>query len=160
MRTISGSLDGRGLRVGVVVSRFNEAITRSLLAGCTETLTRLGVTDDAISLVWAPGAFELPFFARALARRGEVDAVICLGAVIRGDTTHYDYVCQRAANGIAAVADEFGIPVAFGVVTCETVEQAWERAGTKAGNKGSDAALAAVECANAMAALDKPNDTE
>ena len=155
MRTIQGALDGKGLRVGIVVSRFNEAITRSLLHGCTGTLTGLGVVDDDITVVWAPGAFELPFFARQLARRGEVDAIICLGAVIRGDTSHYAYVCQRAATGIAAVADEFGVPVAFGVLTCDTIEQAWERAGTKLGNKGSDAALAAVECVNASAALGK-----
>jgi 6,7-dimethyl-8-ribityllumazine synthase len=141
-----------------VVSRFNEAITRSLLSGALETLARLGVADGDITVVWAPGAFELPFFARLLAQKGEVDAIVCLGAVIRGETSHYDYVCRRAATGIAAVADELEIPVAFGVLTTETTEQAWERAGTKTGNKGTDAALSAVECANAAASLQKPPD--
>jgi 6,7-dimethyl-8-ribityllumazine synthase len=156
VRTVRGALEGKGLRVGIVVSRFNEAITRSLLSGATETLARLGVEDDDITVVWAPGAFELPFFARLLARAGEVDAVICLGAVIRGATSHYEHICRRAATGIAAVADELGIPVIFGVLTTDTIDQAWERSGTKAGNKGSEAALSAVECANAAADLGKP----
>jgi 6,7-dimethyl-8-ribityllumazine synthase len=155
VKTIQGGLDGKGVRVGVVVSRFNEAITRSLLTGCVETLERLGVAGDDITVVWAPGAFELPAFARLLAKRGAVDAVICLGAVIRGETSHYDYVCQRAATGVAKVADDFELPVIFGVLTTENIEQAWERAGTKAGNKGADSALAAVECVNATAALGK-----
>ena len=155
MRTVAGSLDGNGLRVGIVVARFNEAVTRSLLAGCTETLQRLGVGDDDMTVIWAPGAFELPFFARLLAGTGQVDAVICLGAVIRGDTSHYDHVCQRAATGIAAVADELEIPVTFGVLTTDTMEQAWARAGTKGPNKGAEAAMTAVECANAAAALAK-----
>lgn len=155
-RIITGSLDGKGLRVAVVVSRFNEAITRSLLSGALDTLSRLGVDDDHVTVVWSPGAFEVPFFARMLAAGGQVDAVVCLGAVIRGATSHYDYVCQRAASGVAAVADQSGLPVIFGVLTCDTIEQAWERAGTKAGNKGAEAALAAVECANLVAQLAKP----
>jgi 6,7-dimethyl-8-ribityllumazine synthase len=155
MRTVMGALDGKGLRVGIVVARFNEAVTRNLLTGCVETLSRLGVADDDVTVVWVPGAFEIPYFCRLLASGGEVDAVVALGAVIRGATSHYDLVCNRAAQGCAKVADEFEVPLAFGVVTTDTIEQAWERAGTKAGNKGAEAALTAVECANAAALLAK-----
>ena len=159
MRVITGSLDGKGLRVGVVVTRWNEPITRSLLDGCTGALRGMGVADDDVTVVWVPGAFELPFFARQLAAAGEVDAIVCLGCVIRGATSHYDYVCQRAAAGVASVADEFDIPVAFGVLTVENIEQAWERAGTKLGNKGAEAAMTAIECANVAAAISKPQNT-
>jgi len=157
VRTISGGFDGKGLRVGIAVSRFNDAVTRQLLTGAIETLARLGVSDDAVTVVWSPGAFELPFFARLLAGSGEADAVIVLGAVIRGDTSHYELVCARAANGAAAVSDEFELPVIFGVLTTDTIEQAWERAGTKLGNKGAEAALAAVDAANAVVQLGKPS---
>ena len=155
MRTISGGFDGKGLRVGIAVSRFNDAVTRQLLTGAIETLARLGVSDDAVTVVWSPGAFELPFFARLLAGSGEADAVIVLGAVIRGDTSHYELVCARAANGAAAVSDEFELPVIFGVLTTETFEQAMDRAGGKHGNKGWDAAMAAMETADVLDRLPK-----
>ncbi len=140
------TLNGSGLRISIVAARFNDAIVRQLVHGAHDTLLRLGVGDDDIDLTWVPGAFELPLVAKLRAESG-VDAVICLGAVIRGATPHFDYVCSQAASGIASVSADTGVPTIFGVLTTDTIDQAVERAGTKSGNKGSDAAEAAVEMA-------------
>ncbi len=152
-RTFEGTLLGSGLRFGIVVSRFNEFITQRLLEGALDGLRRHGVEEDAVDVAWVPGSLEIPVVARRLAQSGQYDAVICLGAVIRGATAHFDYVAGGAANGIASVALETGVPVIFGVITTDTIEQAIERAGTKAGNKGYDAALSAIEMANLMRTL-------
>ncbi len=156
-REFEGSLDGRALRVGMVVARFNELITNQLLGGARDGLRRLGVAEDAIDVAWVPGSLEIPVAAQAMAASGRYDAVICLGAVIRGATAHFDYVCAGVANGVSRVSLESGLPVIFGVLTTDTIEQALERAGTKQGNKGWDAALAAVETANALKELRAPN---
>ena len=148
--TYMGELHGAGLRVGIVVARFNESVTRPLLDGAREGLTRLGVAADAIDVAWTPGCFEIPLVARRLADTGRYDAVICLGAVIRGETPHFEYVAGQAAAGIARVSLDTGLPVIFGVLTTETLEQAINRAGAKAGNKGFDAALTAVEMASLL----------
>jgi len=140
------TLNGSGLKISIVAARFNDAIVRELVHGAHDTLLRLGVSDDDIDLTWVPGAFELPLMANRRAT-GAADAVICLGAVIRGATPHFDYVCSQAASGIAAVSASTGVPAIFGVLTTDTIDQAVERAGTKSGNKGSDAAMAAVEMA-------------
>ena len=153
MRTHEGRLDASGLRVGVVVSRFNELITKPLLEGALDCLRRHGAEDDRTTIVWVPGAFEIPPVARRLACSGAFDAVICLGAVIRGATPHFDHVAGQAAAGIARAALDSGVPVIFGVLTTDTIEQAIERAGTKAGNKGADAAFAAIEMANLLKEL-------
>ncbi len=145
------TLEGSGMRISVVAARFNDAIVRELVNGAHDALLRHGVSDDDIDLTWVPGAFELPMVARLRAESG-VDAVICLGAVIRGATPHFDYVCSQTAAGIAAVNSSTGVPVIFGVLTTDTIDQAVERAGTKAGNKGSDAAVAAIEMARIIAA--------
>ncbi len=152
-RTFEGTLLGSGLRFGIVVSRFNEFITQRLLEGALDGLRRHGVEEDAVDVAWVPGSLEIPVVARRLAQSGQYDAVICLGAVIRGATAHFDYVAGGAATGIASVALETGVPVIFGVITTDTIEQAIERAGTKAGNKGYDAALSAIEMANLMRTL-------
>ncbi len=152
-RRFEGSLVGTGLSVAVVVSRFNSFITEKLLEGCTSGLVRHGVDEDRIDVAWVPGAFELPIAAKRLAESKKYDAVVCLGAVIRGATPHFEYVCAESAKGIASVALETGVPTIYGVVTTDTIEQAVERAGTKAGNKGWDAALAAIEMANLMKQL-------
>ena len=141
-------LVGTDLNIGIVIGRFNEFITSKLLGGAIDGLKRHGVDEERIDVAWVPGAYELPFIAKKMANRGTYDAIICLGTVIRGATTHYDYVCNEAAKGIAAVSLESGIPVIFGVVTTENIEQAIERAGTKSGNKGYDAAVSAIEMAN------------
>ena len=146
-----GDMRGEGKRFGIVVSRFNDLITRLLLAGAEDCLLRHGVADDAIEAVWVPGAWEIPVAARALAATGRFDAVIALGAVIRGATPHFEYVSSGMTSGISAVSAETGIPVSNGVLTTDTIEQAIERAGTKAGNKGWDAALAALETVNVLA---------
>jgi 6,7-dimethyl-8-ribityllumazine synthase len=151
--TYEGRLDAAGLRVAVVVSRFNELITRQLLEGARDGLRRHGADDGALSVVWVPGAFEIPLVARRLARSGAFDAVVCLGAVIRGATPHFDHVANQAAAGIARAGQDSGVPVIFGVLTTDTIEQAIERAGTKAGNKGYDAAMAAIEMANLLRQL-------
>jgi 6,7-dimethyl-8-ribityllumazine synthase len=156
IRTFEGSFDGRHLRVAVVASRFNEIIARRLVEGALDCLRRHGVEDQDISLVWVPGAFELPAAARRLATSGEVDAVVCVGAVIRGGTPHFDYVAGETARGISGVSAATGIPVTFGVLTTDDVQQAEDRAGGKAGNKGFDAATSAIEMANLFAALPKP----
>ena len=145
-----GSLDGAALRIAVVTARFNDFITDRLQAGALDCLKRHGVAEDAVDTVAVPGAFELPLVALTLAETGRYHAVICLGAVIRGDTTHYDYVCNEAAKGIAAAGLKTGIPVIFGVVTTENTEQAISRAGGKSGNKGWDAAMTALEMANLL----------
>lgn len=147
-KTFEAQLIGTGLKVGIVVGRFNELITSKLLGGALDGLKRHGVEEDDIDVAWVPGAFELPFIAKKMADTKKYDAIICLGTVIRGSTTHYDYVCNEAAKGIASVSLETGIPVMFGVVTTENIEQAIERAGTKSGNKGYDAAVSAIEMAN------------
>ncbi len=150
---IIGHLNGAKLRIGIVVSRFNELITKSLRDGAVSTLARLGVAEKDVTVVWVPGAFEIPVAAKKMAASGSYDAVICLGVVIRGATPHFDFVAGQAASGVANVALEFGLPVIFGVLTTDTIEQAIERAGTKCGNKGSDAAAAAVEMASLMKQL-------
>ena len=144
----AGHYRGEGRRFGIVVSRFNDFITRPLLAGARDCLLRHGVADDAIEAVWVPGAWEIPATLSLLARTGRFDGLIALGCVIRGATPHFDYVAGHAASGTASVAAAHDVPVIFGVLTTETIEQAVERAGTKAGNKGWDAALAALEMAD------------
>ncbi len=148
-----GELGGAGLRVAIVVARFNEIVTRPLLEGARDGLVRHGVSVDDVDIAWVPGAFEIPLVARRLAGTGEYDAVICLGAVIRGATPHFEYVAGNAASGVAVASRETGVPVIFGVLTTDTIEQAIERAGTKAGNNGFAAAAAAIEMANVLAAI-------
>lgn len=148
MKIYEGNLVTKGKKYAIVVSRFNEFITNKLLSGAIDSLTRHGANDEEISVAWVPGAFEIPIAAKKLAKSGKYDAVICLGAVIRGSTSHYDYVCNEVSKGIAAVGLETGLPVVFGVVTTDNIEQAIERAGTKAGNKGYDAANTAIEMVN------------
>ncbi|HKY78048.1 MAG TPA: 6,7-dimethyl-8-ribityllumazine synthase [Acidimicrobiia bacterium] len=155
MPTYEGRLDATGLRIALLASRFNETITKSLLEGALSALRRHGLDDASITVAWVPGAFELPMTAKRLAESGEYDAIVCLGAVIRGATTHYDYVCSQAAAGIARVSLDTGVPVIFGVLTTENIEQAIERSGTKAGNKGFDSAVAAIEMADLLRQLPK-----
>ena len=150
MKTLEGKLVAKGMRVGIVAARFNEFITSKLLSGALDGLVRHDVREEDIHVAWVPGAFEIPLIASKMAGSGKYDAVICLGAVIRGSTSHYDYVCNEVSKGIAAVGLDSGIPVLFGVLTTENIEQAIERAGTKAGNKGADAALTALELANLL----------
>ena len=148
MKTFEGKLVSEEIKIGIVASRFNEFITAKLLSGAIDGLLRHDVDEENISVAWVPGAFEIPLSAKKMAKSGKYDAVICLGAVIRGATSHYDYVCNEVSKGIAAVSLETGIPVLFGVVTTENIEQAIERAGTKSGNKGYDCALSAIEMVN------------
>ncbi|MCL6637550.1 MAG: 6,7-dimethyl-8-ribityllumazine synthase [Alicyclobacillus sp.] len=148
MHVYEGHLLGQGLRIGMVVSRFNEFITTRLLAGALDALKRHGVDENQVAVAWVPGAFEIPWAAKRMAESGRYDAVIALGAVIRGATPHFDYVAAEVAKGVAQVALHSGTPVVFGVLTTDTIEQAVERAGTKAGNKGWEAALSAIEMAN------------
>lgn len=150
MRVIEGVYSGEGLKIGIIASRFNEFITSKLVSGAEDCLTRHGVADDDISVAWVPGAFEIPVIAKKMASSGKYDAVICVGAVIRGATSHYDYVCAEVSKGIAAVSLESGKPVLFGILTTDTIEQSIERAGTKAGNKGTDCAMSALEMINLM----------
>ena len=152
-----GNLSGAGMRVAIVASRFNDTITLRLVDGATDGLRRHGVDPDSIDLAWAPGAFELPLVAARLAASRQYDAVITLGAVIRGATGHYDFVAGQCAAGVARAAQDTGVPVVFGVLTTDTIEQAIERSGTKAGNKGFESALTAIEMANLMAGLPKPS---
>lgn len=152
---MEGSLSARGLRFGIVASRFNHFFTDKLLEGALDILRRSGAQDDHIVIVKVPGSFEIPLAAQTLARSGTVDAVICLGTVIRGDTRHFDLIIQEAAKGIASVSLQSGVPVAFGVITADTLDQAVERAGTKSGNKGGEAAQVAVEMANLMKEMKK-----
>ncbi len=155
VRTIEGSLSGRGRRFAIVVSRFNEFISTQLLHGALDGLLRHEVDPAAIDVVWVPGAFEIPITAKRLARTNRYHAVICLGAVIRGATPHFEYVAGEVAKGIANTALETGVPIVFGVLTTETIEQAVERAGTKLGNKGFEAAMTAIEMANLFAELER-----
>lgn len=148
MKTLEGKLLAEGLKIGIVVARFNEFITSKLLSGAEDTLLRHGANGDDITVAWVPGAFEIPLVAKKMAKSGKYDGIICLGAVIRGATSHYDYVCNEVSKGVALVNMETEVPTAFGVLTTENIEQAVERAGTKAGNKGSDAAMAVIEMAN------------
>ncbi|WP_304194121.1 6,7-dimethyl-8-ribityllumazine synthase [Peptostreptococcus stomatis] len=148
MNYIQGNLVAKEVKIGIVAARFNEFITSKLLSGAQDALVRHDVQDDNIDVAWVPGAFEIPLIADKMAKSGKYDAVICLGAVIRGNTSHYDYVCSEVSKGIAHVSLESGIPVMFGVVTTENIEQAIERAGTKAGNKGFDVAVGAIEMIN------------
>jgi 6,7-dimethyl-8-ribityllumazine synthase len=147
-KTFEGNLVGTGLKVGIVVGRFNEFITSKLLGGAEDALRRHGVADDNVDIAWVPGAYEIPLIAKKMAESNNYDAVITLGTVIRGATPHFDYVCSEVSKGVAKVTMDAGIPVIFGVLTTETIEQAIERAGTKAGNKGWDAGVAAIEMAN------------
>jgi len=148
MKTYSANLMASGLKVGIIVGRFNDFITSKLLDGAVDGLVRHGALEDDIEVAWVPGAFEIPFVASKMAKTGKYDAIICLGAVIRGTTTHYDYVCNEVAKGVASVGLASEMPVIFGVITTENIEQAIERAGTKAGNKGYEAAVSAIEMAN------------
>lgn len=150
MRVLEGNMVAEGAKIALVAARFNEFITSKLISGAIDGLKRHGVEDDDISLAWVPGAFEIPIIAKNLALSKKYDAVICLGAVIRGATTHYDYVCNEVSKGIAHIALETDVPVLFGVLTTENIEQAIERAGTKAGNKGYDCALSAIEMVNVI----------
>jgi len=148
-----GNLLGKGLRIAIAVGRFNDFISSRLLAGAQDALVRHGVDPQAVAVAWAPGAFEIPLVAKLLAESHKYDAVITLGAVIRGSTPHFDYVAAEAAKGVAAVALQTGVPTIFGILTTDTIEQAIERAGTKAGNKGWEAAMTAIEMANLRRAL-------
>lgn len=148
MRTLEGKMVADGIKIGIVVARFNEFITSKLLGGAMDGLVRHGMDEDDVDVAWVPGAFEIPLIAKKMANSGKYDAVIALGAVIRGSTSHYDYVCNEVSKGVAASSMESGVPVMFGIVTTENIEQAIERAGTKAGNKGYDCALGAIEMVN------------
>jgi 6,7-dimethyl-8-ribityllumazine synthase len=159
MRTVEANLDGTGLRIGIVVTRFNDTVTRRLLDGALDALRRHGARADDITVAWVPGGWELPVVVRRMAQRGQVDAVIALAAVVRGQTAHFDYVAGNAAT-VGRVADDTGVPVAFGVLTTETWEQAVDRAGGKRGNAGAEAALAAIETARVLEAIDKPATTD
>ena len=153
INVIEGKLVADGIKVGIVASRFNEFIVSKLIGGALDGLLRHDVKEEDNTLAWVPGAFELPLTAQKMAKSGKYDAVICLGAVIRGATSHYDLVCNEAAKGIAQVGLQTGVPIMFGVVTTENIEQAIERAGTKAGNKGYDCALSVIETVNLLKAL-------
>lgn len=153
MMNFEGQSVGQGLKIGIVVSRFNDFITGRLLDGALDALKRHQVDENDIDVAYVPGAFELPIVAKKMAQSDKYDAVITLGCVIRGATTHYDYVCNEAAKGIAKASDDTGIPVIFGVLTTENIEQAIERAGTKAGNKGAEVAVGAIEMANLLKAI-------
>lgn len=148
MRILEGNVIGQDLKIGMVAARFNEFIVSKLIGGAEDALTRHGVASDQIELAWVPGAFEIPVIAKKMAESGKYDAVICLGAVIKGSTSHYDYVCAEVSKGIAQVELSTGVPTMFGVLTTDNIEQAIERAGTKAGNKGYDAACSAIEMVN------------
>jgi len=152
-KVIEGSLIGKGKKFGIVVSRFNDFITKGLVSGCIDTLIRHGVEDKDLTVVWVPGAFEISTVAQRLAKAKTHDALICLGTVIRGSTPHFDYIASEVAKGIAKVSLDTGLPVIFGIITADTIEQAIERAGTKDGNKGRDAALTAIEMANLLTQL-------
>jgi 6,7-dimethyl-8-ribityllumazine synthase len=152
---IEGNLSAEGKSFGIVASRFNDFVVKSLLDGALDAIRRHGGEAGAVDVAWVPGSYEIPVAARQMALSGRFDAVICLGAVIRGATAHFDYVAGGAANGISSIALETGVPVIFGVITTETIEQAIERAGTKAGNKGFEAAVSAIEMANLMPKLRK-----
>ncbi len=153
MKKFEGKLVAEGLKIGIVVGRFNEFISSKLLSGAMDGLLRHGIDENEISVAWVPGAFEIPLIAKKMVKTKKYDAVICLGAVIRGSTPHFDYVCAEVSKGVATVSLQEEIPVIFGVLTTDSIEQAIERAGTKAGNKGFDAAVTAVEMANLLKSL-------
>jgi 6,7-dimethyl-8-ribityllumazine synthase len=153
MKTIQGNLIASQLKIGIAAARFNEFIVSKLIGGAQDALERHGADTNDIDLIWVPGAFELPLAAKAMVQSGKYDAVICLGAVIRGATPHFDYVCAEVSKGIASVSMQSDVPVAFGVLTTDSIEQAIERAGTKAGNKGFDAAVTAIEMVNLLKEL-------
>lgn len=153
MKILEGKLVAEGIRVGIVCTRFNEFIVSKLLSGCQDTLLRHDVQSEDITVAWVPGAFEIPLIAAKMAASGKYDAVIALGAVIRGSTSHYDYVCSEVSKGVSHAALDSGVPVMFGVLTTDTIEQAIERAGTKAGNKGAECAEGAIEMANLIRAM-------
>ena len=155
MRVLEGKVVAEGIRVGIVASRFNEFITNKLVGGALDGLKRHNVDEAQVDVAWVPGAFEIPLIASKMAKSGKYDAVICVGAVIRGNTSHYDYVCNEVSKGIASVSLDSGIPVLFGILTTENIEQAIERAGTKAGNKGYDCALSAIEMVNMIREIEK-----
>ena len=155
MNVFEGKVVSEGMKVGIVAARFNEFIVSKLVAGAQDALVRHDVKEDDIDLAWVPGAFEIPLIASKMAKSGKYDAVIAVGAVIRGSTTHYDYVCSEVSKGIANVSLNSDIPVMFGVITTENIEQAIERAGTKAGNKGYDCALGAIEMVNLIRNIEK-----
>ena len=155
MKTYEGNLVSRGIRVGIVAARFNEFITSRLVDGALDGLKRHETAEADLQIAWVPGAFEIPLIASKMAKSGKYDAVICLGAVIRGSTSHYDYVCSEVSKGIAAVSLETGVPVMFGVLTTDTIEQAIERAGTKAGNKGFACAEGAIEMVNLIRSMEE-----
>jgi len=150
IKEIHGNLTAEGAKFAIVVSRFNEFITSKLLGGAIDCLKRHGAAEENITIAWVPGAVEITMVAKKMAKSGSYDAVICLGAVIRGATSHYDYVCQQVTRGVGQINYDTDIPVMFGVLTCETIEQAIERAGTKAGNSGSNAAMGAIEMVNVL----------
>lgn len=150
MRKLEGNVVGSGIKVGIVAARFNEFIVTKLVGGAQDALVRHGVNDDDIEVAYVPGAYEIPVIAKKMAKSGKYDAIICLGAVIKGATSHYDYVCAEVSKGVAAVGLETEMPVLFGVLTTDNIEQAIERAGTKAGNKGYDVACSAIEMVNLM----------
>ncbi len=155
MSVFEGKVVSENIKIGIVTARFNEFITSKLLSGAIDGLERHNVAKNDIDVAWVPGAFEIPLIAKKMAESGKYDAVICLGAVIRGATSHYDYVCNEVSKGVASVSLSSGIPVMFGVVTTENIEQAIERAGTKAGNKGYDCALGAIEMVNLIREINK-----
>ena len=154
MKIYEGKLIAEGIRVGIVAARFNEFVVSKLLSGCEDGLLRHGVRPDDIAVAWVPGAFEIPLAAAKMAGSGKYDAVIALGAVIRGSTSHYDYVCSEVSKGVAGTALSTGVPVLFGVLTTDTIEQAIERAGTKAGNKGAECAQGAIEMVNLFRSME------
>ena len=156
-KTLEGNLSGQGLSLAIVVSRFNRLVTERLLAGARDALARHGVDQEKVDVAWVPGSLELPLAARRLAERGRYDAIVCLGAVIRGETPHFDYVAGQAAAGISRVGLDSGVPTIFGVITANTLEQALDRAGGKAGNKGYDAVVTAIEMANLLEQVEGTN---
>ncbi|RJO65298.1 MAG: 6,7-dimethyl-8-ribityllumazine synthase [Candidatus Omnitrophota bacterium] len=149
-RVIEGNLIAKGKKFAIVASRFNDFVTKELVAGCIDTLLRHGAEDKDLAVVWVPGAFEIPSVAQAMAKTKDYNAVLCVGTVIRGSTPHFDYIASEVAKGVAKVGLDSGLPVIFGVITADTIEQAIERAGTKDGNKGRDAALSAIEMVNVL----------
>lgn len=154
MGTYEGNLIGSGLKVGIVISRFNELLSSRLLSGAQDALNRHGILSDDVDVAWVPGAFEIPLVAKRLADTGRYDVVLALGVIIRGGTPHFDYVASEVSKGVAKASLDTGVPVMFGVITADTIEQAVERAGTKAGNKGWDAALAGIEMANLLRSVE------
>ncbi|HOW42521.1 MAG TPA: 6,7-dimethyl-8-ribityllumazine synthase [Candidatus Omnitrophota bacterium] len=152
-KVIEGMMTAKGRKFGIVASRFNDFMTKELIDGCLDTLKRHGADEDDLTVVWVPGAFEIPVVAQKMARSKSFDSLICLGTIIRGATPHFDFVASEAAKGVARISQDTGLPVIFGIITADTIEQAIERAGTKDGNKGKDAALSAIEMVNLMGQL-------